>query len=31
MRAYVKSYDDESKWMTFLIKNADLLKKYNDI
>ena len=26
-RAYVKSYDDESKWMSFLIKNDDLLKK----
>ena len=27
----LKSYDGETKWMNFLIKNDDLLKKYNDI
>ena len=26
-RNYIKRYDDESKWMSFLIKNDDLLKK----
>ena len=26
-RAYVKSYDGETKWMNFLIKADDLLKK----
>ena len=26
MRAYVLSYDHESKWMNFLIKDVDLLK-----
>ena len=25
--AYLKSYDDETKWMNFLIKDDDLLKK----
>ena len=30
-RAYVKSYDDESKWMNVLIRDDDLLKKYIDI
>ena len=29
--AYVKRYDGETKWMNFLIKDDDLLKKYNDI
>ena len=27
----VKSYDDENKWMYFLIKDEELLKKYNEI
>ena len=27
--AYVKSYDGQTKWMYFLIKNNDLLQKYN--
>ena len=26
---YVKSYDDETKWMCLLIENDDLLEKYN--
>ena len=30
-RACVKSYDDENKWMYFLIKDEELLKKYNEI
>ena len=29
--AYVKSYDGPTKWMYFLIKDDDLLKKYNTI
>ena len=29
--AYVKSYDGQTKWMYFLIKDDDLLKKYNYI
>ena len=29
--ACVKSYDDENKWMYFLIKDKELLKKYNEI
>ena len=29
--AYVKLYDGQSKWINFLIKDDDLLKKYNDI
>ena len=29
--ACVKSYDDENKWMYFLIKDEELLKKYNEI
>ena len=29
--AYVKVYDGESKWMYFLIKDDDLLEKYNTI
>ena len=28
---YVKSYDRETKWMNFLNKDDDMLKKYNDI
>ena len=28
---YVKNYDGKSKWMSFLIKNDELLKKYNHI
>ena len=28
---YLKSYDGQTKWMNFLIKDADLLKKYNTI
>ena len=27
--AYVKSYDRQTKWMYFLIKDDDLLEKYN--
>ena len=26
---YVKSYDGQTKWMYFLIKDNDLLEKYN--
>ena len=29
--AYVKSYGGQTKWMYFLIKNNDLLQKYNAI
>ena len=28
---YIKNYDGETKWMIFLIKDDDLLKKYNSI
>ena len=28
-RAHVKSYDDQTKWITFLIEDDDLLEKYN--
>ena len=31
MSTYVKSYDVETKWMNFLIKDAELLKKHIDI
>ena len=31
LSACVKCYDAEAKWMIFLIKYDDLLKKYNDI
>ena len=31
LSAYVKGYDGQSKWMFFLIKDDDLLKKYNAI
>ena len=27
--AYLKSYDIQSKWMSFLIEDDDLLEKYN--
>ena len=27
-RAYVKSYDGQTKWMYFLIEDDDLLEKY---
>ena len=30
-RTYVRSYDSQTKWMYFLIKNDDLLEKYNTI
>ena len=30
-RTYVKSYDGQTKWMHFLIKEDDLLEKYNTI
>ena len=29
--AYVKNYDIQTKWMYFLIKDDDLLKKYKNI
>ena len=29
--AYVKSYDGQTKWMYFFIKEDDLLQKYNTI
>ena len=29
--AYVKSYDGQTKWMYFLIKDCELLEKYNTI
>ena len=28
---YVKSYDGQTKWMCFLVKDDDLLEKYNTI
>ena len=31
MSAHVKSYDGQTKWMYFFIKDNDLLKKYNNI
>ena len=30
-KAYVKSYDGQTKWMYFLIEGDDLLEKYNTI
>ena len=30
-RAYVKSYDGQTKWMYFLIEDDDLLERYNTI
>ena len=29
--AYVKHYDEQTKWMYFLIEDDDLLEKYNTI
>ena len=29
--SYVKSYDGQTKWMSFLIEGDDLLGKYNTI
>ena len=29
--AYVKSYDGQTKWMYFFIKDGDLLEEYNTI
>ena len=29
--AYVKSYNEQTKWMYFLIEDDDLLEKYNTI
>ena len=29
--AYVKRYDRKTKWMYFLIRNDNVLKKYNTI
>ena len=31
LRAYVKSYVGQTKWMYFLIEDDDLLEKYNTI
>ena len=28
---YVKSYDEQTKWMYFLIEDDDLLEKYSNI
>ena len=28
---YVKSYDGETEWMTFLIRDDNLMKKHDDI
>ena len=28
---YVKGYDEQTKWMYFLIESDDLLQKYNSI
>ena len=30
-RAYVKSYDVQTKWMYFLLEDDNLLEKYNTI
>ena len=30
-RAYVKSYDEKTKWMYFLIEDDELLEKFNTI
>ena len=30
-KAYVKSYDGQTKWMYFLIKDDELMEKYNTI
>ena len=29
--AYVKTYDEQTKWMYFLIEDDDFLEKYNAI
>ena len=29
--AYVKSYDELTNWMYFLLENYDLLEKYNTV
>ena len=29
--AYVKNYDEQTKWMYFLIEDDDLFEKYNTI
>ena len=29
--AYVKNYDEQTKWMHFLIEDNDLLEKYNTV
>ena len=29
--SYVKSYDEQTKWMYFLIEDDDLLEKFNTI
>ena len=31
LSAYTKSYDGQTKWMNFLIKDDELYKKHNDI
>ena len=31
MTVYVKIYDDETKWMYFLIEDGELFKRYNRI
>ena len=31
MRACVKRYDRETKWVYFFVEDDELLKKYNDI
>ena len=31
MSVYLKCYDSQTKWMYFLIKDIDLLGKYNTI
>ena len=30
-RVYIKSYENQTKWIYFLIKNDDLFQKYNSI
>ena len=31
MKAYVKTYDGQTKWMNFLLKDDGLLEKWNTI
>ena len=31
LSAYIKDYDEEPNWIYFLIKDDDLLNKYNTI